>query len=69
MDGPLTTPGSSPPSSADDYPPNVAESRRALALRLAVEVRRNPSGDTNSGYVTRTARAFEVYLRDGAVER
>jgi len=45
------------------------EARRALALRLAVELRRSENRDITAGYVTRTAQAFEAYLRDGTVER
>lgn len=42
------------------------EERRLVALRLAVEVRQGC--DVTSGYVTRTAGAFEAYLRAGTVE-
>ena len=56
-----------PASSA--APPNDVEARRALALRLAVELRRSENRDITSMHVTKTAQAFEAYLRDGTVER
>lgn len=48
-------------------PQDDAEARRTLALRLAVELRRSEDRDITSGYVTRTAQAFEAYLRAGTV--
>lgn len=43
------------------------EDRREIALRLAVELRREH--DSESGHVTRVARIFEAYLRNGTVQR
>ena len=61
-----SSPAASDPVDSAESSPD--EARRTLALTLAVELRRSP-GDVTAGHVTRTARAFEAYLRNGTVER